>query len=62
MIAIMKHIRLAKLRLHRDTIRELEHDHLSRAAGGLVASGSQQGDSVTCPPPKNGEGSGCVTG
>lgn len=54
----------AKLALSRETIRQLGRSDLSWAAGGFeVASGSQQETgSVTCPPPKNGEGSGCVTG
>jgi hypothetical protein len=49
--------------LRSDTIRILSPRQLSRLDAGFeVASGSQGGYSGPCPPPKNGEGSGCVTG
>lgn len=42
------------------TVRILTPTDLGAAVGGS-ASGSQLTLSVTCPPPKNGEGGGCVT-
>ena len=52
-----------RLALRSDTIRILSTQQLSRVDAGFeVASGSQGGYSGPCPPPKNGEGSGCVTG
>lgn len=52
-----------RLTLNRDTVRQLAHTDLSGVAGGWIASGSQNGTgSVTCPPPKNGDGAGCVGG
>lgn len=48
-----------KLRVSAETIRTLAPHHLIAVAGG-GPSGSQ-GGSATCPPPKNGEGSGCLT-
>lgn len=52
-----------RLRINRDTVRILANNQLRPVIGGFqVASGSQGGPSVTCPPPHGGEGSGCVTG
>lgn len=47
--------------VNRETIRQLEESQLVHVYGAEIASGSQGTLSVTCPPPKNGEGSGCVT-
>lgn len=60
----MKHrTRTSKLHVSSETIRTLNANQLIAVVGGWeVASGSQGGYSGPCPPPKNGEGSGCVTG
>jgi hypothetical protein len=56
----MKNVK--RLKLVSQVIRSLSSVALAAAHGGVAQSGSQVGGSATCPPPKNGEGSGCVTG
>jgi len=51
-----------RLSIRSEKIRQLANTDLSNVRGGEIASGSQGGYSGPCPPPKNGEGSGCVSG
>lgn len=54
---------MKKTQLRRETIRHLTTIDLRAARGGYQGpSGSQEPSGATCPPPKNGEGSGCLTG
>lgn len=57
----MKKNKRTSLHLEKTTIRVLSTAQLSPVYGGEINSGSG-GGSTTCPPPKNGEGSGCLTG
>lgn len=60
---MLKHRNASKLTVGRETIRALGPRELQFVPGGWVESGSQNATgSVTCPPPKNGEGSGCASG
>jgi hypothetical protein len=59
----MKKSKHTTLAVRSQTLRILSEAKLVHVAGGWQdASGSQGGYSGPCPPPKNGEGSGCVTG
>lgn len=56
----MKHVK--RLKLASQTIRTLSTIALDAVRGGMGQSGSQPDGSATCPPPRNGEGGGCLTG
>lgn len=60
----MKKAKKTTLHINRQTIKTLSSAALFGVHGGIqeVDSGSQGTYSGPCPPPKNGEGSGCVTG
>ena len=58
----MRNMHTKRLSIRSEKIRQLANTDLSNVRGGEIASGSQGGYSGPCPPPKNGEGSGCVSG
>jgi hypothetical protein len=49
------------LHFSRETIRLLSHTSLKNVAGAVHSGSQPDTGSATCPPPKNGEGSGCLT-
>jgi len=60
---MLKHRNTSKLTVGRETIRALGPRELQFVPGAWIDNSGSQGTlSVTCPPPKNGEGSGCATG
>ena len=56
----MKNISRNRLHVNKETVAMLSNNQLKAVAGG-GPSGSQPGISYSCPPPRNGEGVGCVS-